>query len=138
MTRILQLVLALCIATFAVAGCGKPKGPDVPISQEKALTKSKAQVNLLGKKLKDQIASELQEKKRLDDGRMDIAVNLRNRTTKRLNLEVRTVFKDDRGISTGDETSWTDLYLEPMQSQTYRATSKTPNPESYTVEVRVP
>lgn len=134
------LVFALLLAApFAAAGCArKAHGPDVPKNEPEALEKSKAPVNLLGKRLKGSIASELQESVVLPDGRMAVAVNLRNRTKKIRQVQVRAVFKDARGISGGDETAWQDMFLQPMQQQTWRAESKFPGGELYSVEVRDP
>jgi uncharacterized protein YcfL len=84
------------------------------------------------------MGSELQSVERTPEGHLNIAVNLRNRTYKPLHVQARAVFKDARGISTGDESQWDDLYFAPQQAMTYRQTSRRTDAELYTVEVRMP
>lgn len=131
------LVLASALAG-AAAGCArKAKGPDVPIAQQEAFEKARAQVNLLHPSLDGQIAAELTQTDVLEDGRLRAITQIRNRTRKNLQVQYRTVFKNSEGLSTGDETAWENLYLEPMQATTLRQTSLEPA-AAYTVEVRSP
>ena len=129
------LILIALVAPLALTAC-KSKGPDIPVSQQEALERSKAPVNLLNTDLKGKVASDFSEITTNDQGHSVVAVNLRNRTSDRLHIQARAVFKDEQGISTGDETAWKSLFLEPQQSTTYRATSTSPGAELATVEVR--
>jgi hypothetical protein len=132
-------IALLCTAVALAGGCARRSdGPGTARSEKEALEAAKLPVNILDRKLESRIASELQSNTVREDGLMEVAVNLRNRTYKNLHVQVRTVFKDSRGISTGDETPWKDIYFSPQQAQTYRSISKTSGMDLYTVEVRLP
>ncbi|MEO8376655.1 MAG: DUF1425 domain-containing protein, partial [Candidatus Sumerlaeota bacterium] len=70
--------------------------------------------------------------------KIQVALNVRNKTSKNLHVQMRTVFKDRDGLSTGDETPWEEVYFSPRQAKTYRSQSKLSTADSYTVEVRLP
>lgn len=136
--RFATLLLAAAVS-LGTAGCAsKSHGPDVPIAEKKALEKTKNPINLFDKDLKDKLASEISNRERLEDGRIAVTAMLRNRTKKPLALQTRVVFKDELGLSTGDESAWTNLYLEAQQAQTIRVESKKPTADLYTLEVRKP
>jgi len=135
---VIAAALAMATLTGTTACAKRYKGPDAPKAEAKALEASKANVNILDTKLSSRIASELFSRERLEDGRLGVKVNLRNRTGKQLHVQARTVFKDINGMSNGDETSWENLYLSPRQAMTYRATSLSKDAESFSVEVRRP
>lgn len=137
--RLMFAAALLAIVALPLAGCSrKSKGPDIPVSQEKALARMNANVNLLHKELKNRIASEIQRFEKDDLQRTNVDVSLRNRSKKNLVIQARTVFKDADGLSLGDETAWRTIYLEPQQAITYSSQSKISNAESATVEVRLP
>lgn len=129
----------LVLVVLPLSGCSrKSSGPDVPVSQDKALGKMSASINLLHKELRGQIASEIQRFEKDELQRTNVDVSLRNRTKKNLVIQARTVFKDADGLSLGDETAWRTIYLEPQQAITYSTQSKINTAESATVEVRLP
>lgn len=129
----------LVASLVTLSGCSRrSSGPDVPQGEPKAIEAAKAPVNIFDKKLASRISSEMYSRERTEDGHLRIAVNLRNRTTKKLHIQARTVFKDFNGVSTGDETAWENLYFAPQQVLTFRANSRMPDAEIFTVEVRKP
>jgi uncharacterized protein YcfL len=139
MRRSLTLLFAAALTCTVAAGCSKrSSGPHMPKSEKKALVSAKFPVNVLDKKLESRIASETQSTNVREDGLREVAVTVRNRSYEQLHVQIRTVFKDADGISTGDESMWDDVYLSPQQSQTYRQVSKSAAPPLYTVEVRLP
>ncbi|CAN5458862.1 hypothetical protein BH09SUM1_BH09SUM1_30210 [soil metagenome] len=135
----LILASTLFSASLFASGCAsKSHGPDIPKAEPQALEAAKNPVNIFDADLKKKIASDLYRNEVLEDGRMKIAVNLRNRTKKPLHVQVRAVFKDISGISTGDESAWQDLYLVPQQASTFTTTSRDKGAVLATVEVRKP
>lgn len=136
----LALAGSLMMATLVAAGgCAKrSKAPDVARFDEESVVAARAVVNVLDHDLRNRVGAELADAQRLEDGRLRVRVNLRNATRKDLNILVRTVFKDGKGLSVGDETEWDFLYLGPQQIQTYTAESRLPDLGTYTVEVRRP
>lgn len=139
MQSILKLTMSLLLIAVvaSVGGCAS-RGPGVPEPDSKAFAKTKAPINLLDKSLSDKLGSDAASLTRTDDGRLKVAINIRNKSSKGLHVQARCVFKDDMGLSTGDETAWEEIYMSPRQSVTYRAESKVRNAITHTVEVRLP
>lgn len=137
----LPKVLAIgCIAVLlAGTACSRrSKAPNFARVDEEAIAAARAPVNILDRDLRNAVAGDMATMGRLPDGRLRARVNLRNSTRKDLNVVVRTVFKDEGGFSTGDETAWQPMFFGPQQIQTYIAESREPGATSYTVEVRRP
>jgi hypothetical protein len=72
----------------------------------------------------------------LDDGRLEVAGNLRNRLDREIQVEVQCVFKDQAGFSTGDETPWQLLFLTENGQETVRFASINENAKDFTIRVR--
>jgi len=72
----------------------------------------------------------------LEDGRLEVAANIRNRERRRIQVQVQCVFKDAQGFSTGDETPWQDLILTETSQETVRFQSFNEKAKGYTVRVR--
>lgn len=138
LTRKLLPLFALVVLVLAGTAC-KSKGPYVPKADADAHELSTEPINFLHPKLKGYLGSDKAIVEQTDDGRMKVALTLRSkRSEKQLHVQVRCLFKDDQGMSTGDETDWVSMFFDPGQTQTYRAESLTRSVHSYTVEVRLP
>lgn len=72
----------------------------------------------------------------LDDGRLEVAVNLRNRENRRIEVQVNCVFKDSAGFSTGDETPFQNVILTENAQETLKFTSMNNLAKKYTIRVR--
>jgi uncharacterized protein YcfL len=72
----------------------------------------------------------------LEDGRLEVAANIRNRQKRRIQVQVQCVFKDAQGFSTGDETPWQDLILTETAQETVQFQSFNDKAKGYTVRVR--
>lgn len=72
----------------------------------------------------------------LEDGRLEVAANMRNRVNKRVQLQISCVFKDIQGFSTGDEVPWQTLILTENAQETVRFTSMNNKAKGYTIRVR--
>lgn len=79
--------------------------------------------------------SGLQERP-MEDGRLEVAANIRNRQNRRIQIQVQCVFKDATGFGTGDETPWMDLILTENGQETVRFQSLNDRAKTYTVRVR--
>ncbi len=71
-----------------------------------------------------------------DDGRLEVLANVQNRENHRLALEVRCVFKDSNGFSTGDETPWRFLLLEAGATEAVHYSAGNNLAHKYTIMVR--
>ena len=72
------------------------------------------------------------------DGRLEVVANVMNRGSGRREVQVRCVFKDANGFSTGDETAWQLLQLGEDATEAVRFVSLNNRARLYTVAVRVP
>jgi hypothetical protein len=72
----------------------------------------------------------------LDDGRLEVAANLRNRLNRQIEVQVQCIFKDVAGFSTGDETPWQTLILTENGQENVRFTSMNDKAKDYTIRVR--
>ena len=72
----------------------------------------------------------------LEDGRLEVAANVRNRLERRIEVQIQCVFKDAQGFSTGDETPWNTLILTENSQETVRFTSMNDRAKGYTIRVR--
>ena len=79
--------------------------------------------------------SGIQERK-LEDGRLDVVAHLRNRQSRRIQVQVSCVFKDTQGFSTGDETPWQNVILTENSQEDVRFTSMNNQAAKYTIRVR--
>jgi len=117
-----------------ILGCHK--GPYVPVTEPQAAAENYQTVVLLGPKLADLIAVEGQKAEYTEDGRLKVYANIRNRSKKRLTVQVQTVFKDENGFSTGDETAWETMIITDLSQTTYSAVAQNSEARRYTIRVR--
>ncbi|MEQ8820626.1 MAG: YcfL family protein [Sumerlaeia bacterium] len=131
------LAAGLMVLALASTGCSRrSKAPDLARIDDEAIAAASAPVNILNRDLRKKVAADIVDAERLPDGRLRARVSLRNSTKKPLAVQARTVFKDELGISTGDETPWQPLFFAPQQSLGYAEVSREPTAQTFTVEVR--
>jgi uncharacterized protein YcfL len=129
-------ILAALAAIGLAVGC-EHRGAYVPVTEPHAAAENFQTVVLLGEKLADSLAVEGQQAKYSDDGRLEVFANLRNRVEKRLTVQVQTVFKDENGFSTGDETAWETIIIPELSQHSYHSIAQNSKARKYTIRVRV-
>ena len=72
----------------------------------------------------------------LEDGRLELVVNVRNRESRRIEVQIQCVFKDEQGFSSGDETPWQTLILTENTQEAVQFVSMNSKARKYTVRVR--
>lgn len=70
------------------------------------------------------------------DGRLEVVVNVKNRSANPLKLQINCVFKDPQGFTLGDETPFQPLRLESNATETVRFTATNPQAKRYTIRVK--
>jgi uncharacterized protein YcfL len=75
------------------------------------------------------------QKRTLEDGRLEIAANVRNRENRRIQVQINCEFKDEQGFAV-DSTPWQTLILTENGIETVRFTSMNAQAKSFTVRVR--
>lgn len=71
----------------------------------------------------------------LEDGRLEVGINLRNRLSRRIQVQTQCVFKDVSGFAV-DETPWQNVILTENSQETLRFTSINNQAKGYTIRVR--
>jgi len=72
----------------------------------------------------------------LPDGRLKVAANVRNRESRRIEVQINCVFKDAQGFSTGDETPFQTLILSENAQESVQFISMNNLARGYTIRVR--
>jgi uncharacterized protein YcfL len=72
----------------------------------------------------------------LPDGRLEVVANVKNRENRRIEVQVNCVFKDEQGVSTGDETPFRNLILAQSSTEAVQFTSINNLARKYTIRVR--
>jgi len=72
----------------------------------------------------------------LEDGRLEVVANVRNRLNRRIQVQINCVFKDVQGFPTGDETPFQTLILSENAQEGVRFTSLNNQARGYTIRVR--
>ena len=105
--------LPILAAVFAclLAGCQTEPGPLLPQETTKYSIESTEKFVLMDRPTQVSVTCTGLQERRTDDGRLEIVANVRNRENRRIQVQVRCVFKDTNGFSTGDETPWQTLIL---------------------------
>ena len=129
-------ILVTALTGFLLAGC--QAGPEPAFSPDT----TKYSVESTGKFARLDAATELSItctglQERLDEaGRLEVVANIKNRENRRVTTEVRCVFKDANGFSTGNETVWRPLVLDAGATAAVRYTAPGRGTRWYTVMVR--
>lgn len=72
----------------------------------------------------------------LEDGRLELSVNVRNRLNRRVEFQINCIFKDEQGFPTGDETPFQALILTENAQEGVRFASMNNKAKRYTIRVR--
>ena len=71
------------------------------------------------------------------DGRLEVSAQIRNRESRRLQLQINCVFKDDQGFPTeGDETPFRTLILSENSQETASFSSLNNKAKHFTIRIR--
>jgi uncharacterized protein YcfL len=70
------------------------------------------------------------------EGRLEVVANVKNSADRPMTVQVRCVFKDANGFSTGDETPWQTLTLGEIATEAVRYTAANNLAHQYTIAVR--
>lgn len=129
----------LALATLlAAAGCSSTydKGPYTPEVSKTPATENKEPVVLLDPGVRRSVTCRGLQERTLEDGRLEVIVQLQNRENRRIEVQVNCVFKDGNGFSTGDETPFQPLILTENATEQVRFVSMNRLAKKFTVRVR--
>src|SRR6266513_1827113 len=98
MKKPLLSILALGTAATLLAGC-QHEGAYAPVNTTQFDLENKSNFVLLDPGAQHSVTSPGIQQRTLEDGRLEVVANLRNRENRRIQVEVNCVFKDEQCFS---------------------------------------
>jgi uncharacterized protein YcfL len=136
--RLLSAVLAAAAAAFLSGGCATSSetGALLPENTEHFGQEKDASFVLMDSGAQRSVTHSGIRSATLPDGRLEASALVRNRESRRLQVQVQCVFKDGNGHSTGDETPWQTLILTENGMETVTFQSMNDKARAFTFRVR--
>ena len=134
-TKLIALVPV--IAALVVAGCSTyDKGPYLPEQSKTPAYENTENFVLLDPGVKYTITCTGINERTLEDGRIEVTAQIRNRENRRIEVQANCVFKDGNMVSTGDETPFQTVILTENATESVKFVSANNLAKKYTVRVR--
>ena len=130
------LVLAALAAGGISTGCVQQTGPFPALDTTKFTLENTERFVLLDQATQHSVTCTGLQEIPLADGRLEVVANVKNRESRRIDVQVNCVFKDEHGFSTGDETPFQTLILAENATEAVRFTAMNTNAKRYTIRVR--
>lgn len=131
-----SLLLVAGAALALTAGCMTEPGPYAPLDTTKYTLENTDRFVLLDKPTQVSVTCTGIQERVLEDGRIEIVANVKNREPRRIQVQVNCVFKDEQGFSTGDETPFQTVILSENATEAVKFTAMNAKAKKYTVRVR--
>jgi uncharacterized protein YcfL len=137
MKKSLLVVLAV---PFLWWGCSS--GPYLPDSDPQSPEAVGKKIVLLDESLEDDVAVDRPPvAQRNAQNLLVVQAALRNQTSKNLEVQVQTLFKDSKGMvlysDVGSEAAWQAVVLSANETKSITQTAMTPDATQYTIRVRL-
>ena len=132
-----NLTLSLALLTVGLglgAGCGG--GAYLPKNTTKYDLENREKLVLLDARVQRSVTCSGIQERVLEDGRLEIAANIRNREGRRIEVQIGCVFKDANGFPTGDESPFQTLILTENAQEAVKFTSLNNLAKKYTIRIR--
>ncbi|MBM3846177.1 MAG: hypothetical protein FJ405_07825 [Verrucomicrobia bacterium] len=133
MKKLTLVTLAASVA-LAVSGCGGG-GAYLPKNANKYNQETNAKFVLLDPGTQRSVTCSGLQERRLEDGRLEVVANLRNRENRRIEVQVDCVFKDEQHFAV-DQTPFQIVMLTENAIEGIRFVSMNDKAKNYTVRVR--
>jgi uncharacterized protein YcfL len=129
-------VLSAVAGLVLFGGCATEPSPFVPQDTTKYTVENTEKFVLLDKPTQTSITCTGLQERTLADGRLEIVANVKNRESRRLQVQIGCVFKDMQGFTTGDESAYQTLILAENSTEAVRFTAMNTLGKRYTIRVR--
>jgi uncharacterized protein YcfL len=130
------LVFSVATGLLAlVSGCQTP-GPFAPQDTTKYTLENTDKFVLLDQPTQVSVTCTGLQQRVLSDGRLEVVANVKNRESRRIQVQISCVFKDEQGFSTGDETPFQTLILAENSTEAVKFTAANTKAAKYTIRVR--
>lgn len=130
------LLLAATAALAFFSGCVTEPGPFAPLDTTKYTLENTDRFVLLDKATQTSVTCTGLQERPLADGRLEVVANVKNRESRRIEVQINCVFKDDQNFATGDETPFQTLILAENSTEAVRFTAMNTSAKKYTIRVR--
>lgn len=131
------LALIPALAALLVAGCRtNDHGPYLPEASKKAAYENTERFVLLDPGAQYSITCSGINERTLEDGRLEVTAQIRNRENRRIEVQANCVFKDGNMVATGDETPFQTVILTENATESVKFTSMNSQAKKYTIRVR--
>jgi Protein of unknown function (DUF1425) len=127
-------LLALCTGGALLAGCATG-GARPPVNTVKYNVETTSKFALMDDRAQRSVTCTGLQERKTEDGRLEIAANLRNRENRRIEVQAQCLFKDPQGFSV-DESPWQTVILTENGQDTLRFTAMNNKAADYEVRVR--
>jgi uncharacterized protein YcfL len=129
------LLAALLLASL-VTGCQTEPGPFLPQETTKYSIENTEKFVLMDRPTQVSVTCTGLQERLNADGRLEVVANVKNRENRRIQVQIRCVFKDEHGFSTGDETPWQTLILGEGATEAVHYAAMNASARKYTIAVR--
>jgi hypothetical protein len=117
------------VVSPAVGGTGAPRTTTFEVRESDRIA-------LLDKGVQQSVSIPSVLERVLDDGRMEVIVNVRNRLNRRIEVQIDCVFKDETGFASNDSSSFRTLILTENAEEAVRFLSLNNQARSYSIRIR--
>ena len=124
----------LFCAALLLSGCATG-GASAPKNTTKYDLENSANFVLLYKATQRSVTSSGIQERLHEDGRLEVAANVRNRENRRIQVQINCEFKDEQGFVT-DSTPFQTLILAENEQKSVRFISMNAKARKYTIRVR--
>ena len=129
-------LLTVLLAALVLSGCQTPPGPFLPQDTTKYSIENTEKFVLMDRPTQISVTCTGLQERINADGRLEVVANVKNRENRRIQVQVRCVFKDEQSASTGDETPWQTLILGENATEAVRYAAMNNQARKYTISVR--
>ena len=133
----MKKLFSLCAASallLAATGC-QTGGAYAPKNTTKYNYEDSLNFVLMDSMVQRSVTSPGIQETTLPDGRLQVVANIRNRETRRIEVQIQCVFKDAQGFEV-DSTPWNTLILTENSQESVKFISMNSQAKRYTVRVR--
>jgi len=132
-----KLITLIPIVALTVAGCRtNDHGPYLPEQSKAPALENTERFVLLDPGVQYSVTCSGINERTLDDGRLEVIAQIRNRENRRIEVQAQCVFKDGNMVSTGDETPFQALILTENATESVKFVSSNSQAKKYTIRVR--
>ncbi|MDD3179459.1 MAG: YcfL family protein [Opitutaceae bacterium] len=128
-------ISTVVLAVLFLAGCQAP-GPFLPQDTTKYTIENTEKFVLMDRPTQISVSCTGLQERVNADGRIEVVANVKNRENRRIQVQIRCVFKDEQHVSTGDETPWQTLILGESATEAVHFTAMNNLARNYTISVR--